>query len=124
MSILKEEQREVANIPMTRNRNARSTVSQVHQQPEPEQTHKQEDASVRERLKSCVPSDTKTLLFALVAIVYLIVGVIHFFGWTGDTSMLTNLLEVVGGYKGLTEITSLFSRGKKGGHDLQSSTGE
>lgn len=98
------------NTPRRRANKAHLAVSQVHQQPKPKQTRNQEDTTVKERLKGCLPTDTRTFLFALVAIVYLIAGIIHFFGWTGDTSMLTSLLEIVGGYKGLTEVTSLFSR--------------
>ena len=121
---MQEEQRNVEErpkAPTTRERSARSKVSQVHQQPEPEQSRNQEVISAKERLKGCIPTDTKTFLFALVAIVYLIVGVIHFFGWTGDTSMLTILLQIVGGYRGLTEVTAVIL---KKGHDLQPPTSE
>jgi len=59
-----------------------------------------------------------------VAVVYLIIGVIHFC-YTGDTSMLTTLLASAGAYVGLPEVkAALISRGKKGGPDLQPPMGE
>jgi len=108
---------ERSKTPTTRARNAHSQVSQVHQQPEPEQERNQEDASIGKRLKRCLPTDLKSFLFALVVVVYLIIGVIHF-GETGDPSMLAPLLYTVGAYAGLSEGKALFSRGKKGGPDL------
>jgi len=77
----------------------------------------QEDANVGKRLKGCLPTDFKSSLFALVVVVHLIIGVIHF-GETGDTSMLVQLLYTVGTYVGLSEGKALFSKGKKGGPNL------
>jgi hypothetical protein len=86
--------------------------------PEPISTH--EGMSVKECLIACLPTDTKTFLFALVSIVYLMASVMHFFGWTGDSSMLTYLFGAVGSYKGVTDVASAFSRKKKRGDDQES----
>jgi hypothetical protein len=121
MSNLKEEgQRHVggrSNTPTTRSRNTRPQVLQVHQQTKHEQESNQEDISIGKGLNNCLPIDPKSFLFVLVAVVYLIIGVIHF-AQTGDTSMLTTLLGYAGGYIGLEKVTPLFSRGKERGHHL------
>ncbi|SRR6266566_4090079 len=121
MSNLKEEgQRHVggrSNTPTTRGRNARPQVLQIHQQTEHEQESNQEDISIGKGLNNCLPIDPKSFLFVLVAVVYLIIGIIHFC-YTGDTNMLTTLLASAGAYVGIPEVKALISRGMEKGHDL------
>jgi GTPase SAR1 family protein len=86
------------------------------QQPEPEQENDQDSAKVRERLQDCIPDDPQSCLFTLVAIAYLIAGVIHFCH-TGDPSMLTTLLASVGTYAALPRAkATLGSLRRKGKH--------
>lgn len=81
---------------------------------EAQQEHKagQAQRSFKETLINWLPPDSNTFLFELVAVIYLVVGILHF-SRTGDTSMLTTLLTYVGAYIGLAEVKPLFSRGKK-----------
>ncbi len=78
--------------------------------------------SIKETLISWLPTDTKTFLFELVILTYLISGVIHF-SHTGDTSMLTTLLTYVAAYVGVTEITPFIPKRRKGGNNSQQSEG-
>jgi hypothetical protein len=82
------------------------TVAQ--QKHEPDQTQR----SIKETVISWLPTDSKTFVFELVIMTYLISGVIHF-SHTGDTSMLTTLLMYVAAYVGVTEVKPLFSLGKR-----------
>ncbi len=100
------------------NKKTQLDAAQVCQPSIPKQNSNNKEASILNRLQSCVPTDTKTFLFTLVAIVYLIAAILHFFGWKGDTSMLTTLLEIIGGYRGLSEVTSVLSKGIGEKNDL------
>lgn len=88
------------------------SAASTAQQSEPNQNCNQGNANIRDRLKGCFLADSKTFLFALVAIVYLIVSIIRFFGWTGDTTMLDTLLRIVGVYAGLPGVQALLPWGK------------
>ncbi len=73
--------------------------------------------SFKETLICWLPTDSNTLLFELVAVIYLVIGLIQF-SHTGETSMLTTLLTYVGAYVGLAEVKPIFSRGKREDSDL------
>jgi hypothetical protein len=77
---------------------------------EAQQKHEagQAQRSFKETLINWLPTDANTFLFELVAVIYLVVGILHF-SRTGDTSMLTTLLTYVGAFIGLAEVKPLVS---------------
>lgn len=80
---------------------------------EAQQKHEtgQPTRNLQEIFINWLPTDTKTFLFALVIVIDLMIGVIHF-GKTGDTSMVMSLLGYAAAYVGLSEVKPLFA-GKK-----------
>lgn len=74
--------------------------------------HRQRTRSFKETLISWLPTDSNTFLFEIVVMTYLIIGVVHF-SHTGDTSMLTTLLECVAAYVGVKQITPLIPKSRK-----------
>src|SRR5713226_7427935 len=63
----------------------------------------QAQRSFKETVIRWLPTDANTFLFELVAVIYLVIGLIHF-SRTGETPMLTTLLTYVGAYVGLAEV--------------------
>jgi hypothetical protein len=92
-------------------------VDQRNPETEQKQEEDQEPISLGARLMGCVPDKPETLLFCLVALVYLPCALALFIhSWDG--SMLRTLLYCAGAWIGLPTLTSLIPWGKKGDDQL------